>query len=226
MRYNKFEIALSPARLNRYVTACNGNKARALQLYRYNVKLCERLYGILNVFEVILRNAIDNHYKNQYCDPNRIKTQLAAGGFLEHAPQNTKAQLLISNLTVKGTYTNDRIVSGVSFGFWPYMFTRIPFRLGGQSLLRIFPNRTTGTNQRTIYNELQQIKNFRNRIAHYEPVCFDVTGNINTVYACDNYHLILKYVSFFGYNPQELFYGMNTNPESIISAIDTLGTKV
>lgn len=151
---------------------------------------------------------------------------MAAGGFLEHAPQNTKTQQLISNLTANGTYTNDRIVSGVSFGFWPYMFTRLPFRLGGQSLLRIFPNRATGTNQRTIYNELQQIKNFRNRIAHHEPVCFDVAGNINTTYACDNYQLILKYVRFFGYNPQELFYGMSTKPDSVISAIDTLSTKV
>ena len=53
-------------------------------------------------------------------------------------------------------------------------------------------------------------------------MCFDVAGNINTVYACDNYQLILKYVRFFGYNPQELFYGMSTKPDSIISAIDTL----
>lgn len=226
MRYDEYEIALSPARLNRYMVACRGNKARALQLYRYNVKLCEQFYGILNVFEVILRNAIDNHYKHQYSDSNWIRTQMAAGGFLEHAPQNTKTQQLISNLTANGTYTNDRIVSGVSFGFWPYMFTRLPFRLGGQSLLRIFPNRATGTNQRTIYNELQQIKNFRNRIAHHEPVCFDVAGNINTTYACDNYQLILKYVRFFGYNPQELFYGMSTKPDSVISAIDTLSTKV
>lgn len=226
MRYREYEAVFSPARLNRFVVACKGNKTWSLQLYRYNIKLCEQFYGLLNVFEVLLRNTIDNHYKNLYGDPNWIRTQLSAGGILEYAPHRVQAQQLISSLISSGAYSNDRVVSGVSFGFWPYLFTSLPFRRGGQSLLRIFPCRALGTNQRTVYNELQQIKNFRNRIAHHEPICFDAAGNISILCANDNYQLILKYIRFFGYNPQELFYGMNTLPDDMLSAISALAKRI
>lgn len=226
MRYCEYEIAFSPARLSRFVNACKGNKTKSLQLYRYNIKLCEQFYGLLSVFEVLLRNTINSHYKNFYGDPNWIRTQLSEGGFLEQAPQKEHALQLISKLTNSGIYTNDKIVSNVSFGFWPYMFTRHPFRLGGQSLLRIFPCRTPGTNQRTVFNELQQIKNFRNRIAHHEPICFGTSGNIDTKYAYDNYQLILKYIRFFGYNPQELFFGINSQPDDMLSAISALAKRI
>lgn len=222
MRYNDFEKAFSSVRMRRYLYACSGNKNKAMQIYRYNVQLCEQFYGALNLFEVVLRNAINSHYIIQFSDPNWIKTQLGKGGLLEHSPQNAKTQTLINNLVTSGRYSNDRLVSGVTFGFWPYLFTKLPFRAGGQTLLRIFPGRITGTNQRTVYNELQQIKNFRNRIAHHEPVCFDKLGTINLDNARENYQLLLKYIRFLGYNPVELFWGMNINPGSIIDKIERL----
>lgn len=80
-------------------------------------------------------------------------------------------------------YSNDRLVSSVTFGFWTYLFNRIPFRGGGMNLLQIFPNRTHGLAQRPIYNELQEIKTFRNLIAHHEAICFNSTGEIDLNYA-------------------------------------------
>ena len=58
MKYTDFEYAFSAARLNKYRKACNGNHNKALTLYRHNVKLCQKFYGVLNVFEIVLRNAM------------------------------------------------------------------------------------------------------------------------------------------------------------------------
>ena len=51
MNYTDYENALSAARLNRYKNACGGNTNKALTLYRNNVKLCQRFYGILSVID-------------------------------------------------------------------------------------------------------------------------------------------------------------------------------
>ena len=45
MKYTDFERALSVARLNKYLNACGGNKVAALNLYRGNIKLCQKFYG-------------------------------------------------------------------------------------------------------------------------------------------------------------------------------------
>lgn len=60
MKYSDYEIAFSPARLSRYSNACGGDQNKALTLYRHNVKLCQKFYGVLSLFEVVLRNAIKN----------------------------------------------------------------------------------------------------------------------------------------------------------------------
>lgn len=48
MKYSEYEKAFSPARLNNYFKACGGDSSAALTLYRHNIKLCQKCYGILN----------------------------------------------------------------------------------------------------------------------------------------------------------------------------------
>ena len=128
----------------------------------------------------------------------------------------------ISTMVNSNKYTPDKVVSSVSFGFWTYMFTKVPFRLGSQTLLQIFPNRQAGLGQKAIFKELQLIKQFRNRIAHHEPICFDATGRKSMVYAQTNYALILNYLSFFGYNKDELFFGLDVMPDTVMDKINKL----
>ena len=222
MKYPEYERAFSAARLNKYLTACGGNTAKALILYRHNVKLCQKFYGMLNIFEVILRNAINEHYKAYFNDSDWIRTQLAPGGMLSQHPQKSVVDKTIADLTAAGRYTNDRVVSSVTFGFWTYLFTKKPFRLGGQSLLKIFPAKATGLGQRAIYNELMAVKNFRNRIAHHEPICFDSSGSKSTGLAKDHYNLIVRYVNFLGYPEEHLYFGLDVLPDSVLERIDRL----
>lgn len=144
------------------------------------------------------------------------------GGMIENAPQKNEVLRIIDTLKQNDRYTNDRIVSSVSFGFWTHLFTRQPYRLGGQNLLRIFPNRTVGLGQRAVFNELQEIKTFRNRIAHHEAICFDEKGNIDMSRTESKYALILKYINFLGYQSSHLFYDIDILPDSTIAKIEAL----
>lgn len=222
MKYQEYEKAFSSARLSRYLNACAGDTNKALALYRHNVKLCQKFYGVLNVFEVALRNVINDHYRVYFKDDNWIRTQLQPEGMLGCCPQLPEVNKQIGKLEHSSKYTHDRLVSSVSLGFWTYLFNKIPFRRGGQSLLNIFPNRTKGLGQRGIYNELMEIKSFRNRIAHHEPICFDKEGNKDVGFAQYNYNQILKYIYFLGYNKNELFYGLDVLPDKTIAQICSL----
>ncbi len=219
VKYSEYEIAFSTARLNKYLAAYNGNRNKALYLYRLNVKLCQKFYGMLNIFEVVLRNAINNHYKKHFNDDDWIRHQCEKGGMLESAPQKAEIERIVITLERQGKFSNDRLVSSVTFGFWTYLFNRIPFRNGGMNLLQIFPNRTYGLAQRPIFNELQEIKSFRNRIAHHEAICFNSSGKVDLSYAQHNLDLIKKYVEFLGYNPIELFWGTGIKPYALIDKI-------
>lgn len=222
MKYSDYERAFSPARLNKYLIACDEDKSKALLLYRYNIKLCQKFYGILNVFEIVLRNAINTHYQTHSGDRDWIKNQILDGGMLERCPQRQEIQNTTQMLIRQGKYSNDRLVSSVTFGFWTYLFNRVPFRLGGSNLLHIFPQRTPGLAQRPIYNELQQIKAFRNRIAHHEAICFNMQGELSMTYANENLSLIKKYIIFLGYDPEELYRGMDIKPYDLIDQISTM----
>lgn len=219
MKYSDYEVAFSLPRLNKYLTACKGNRSKALSLYRANVRLCQKFYGILNIFEVVLRNAINRHYQNYFIDKNWIKNQCEEGGMLVTAPQRLEILKTVALLNKQNKYSNDRLVASVTFGFWTYLFNRIPFRSGGMSLLKVFPNRTHGLAQRPIYNELQEIKNFRNRIAHHEAICFNSKGEIDLSYTKEKLELINKYVTFMGYEPSQLFFGTKSNPKNIFADI-------
>lgn len=219
MKYEEYEKAFSAARLNRYLTACRGNRAKAMTLYRHNVKLCQKFYGILNIFEVVLRNAINLHYQSYFKDEDWIINQCAEGLMLSTAPQRNEILRNAAELHRNGKYSNDRLVSSVTFGFWTYLFNRLPYHGGGDTLLHIFPCRTKGLAQRPIFNELQQIKSFRNRIAHHEAICFNRDNHIDLTYAQNNITLIKKYVIFLGYDPAKLFWGTGIRPYSMFDRI-------
>lgn len=222
MKYTDYEKAFSSARLNKYLISCNGNTSKALALYRHNIKLCQKFYCVLNIFEIVFRNAINEHFKVYFNDEDWIRNQLEDGGMLEFHPQKSTVVNNILELDKLGKYTNDRVISSVTFGFWTYMFTKKTFKLGGQTLLKIFPAKQIGLGQRAIYNELQNIKDFRNKIAHHEAICFDSNGLKSTVQAKENYNLILRYVKFLGYSENHLFYGLDAMPEKVFENIEIL----
>jgi hypothetical protein len=218
MKYRDFERVFSVPRLNKYLRAAGGDKQKALRLYRYNIKLCQRFYGMLGILEVALRNTVNDHFKTQLADTDWIVTQ-AKSGFLKKYHDSIQKEH--TRLVNAGSYTNDKLLSTLSFGVWTYMFSRHCYRNSGKTLLRIFPNKKHGANQSDIYNELDEIRIFRNRIAHHEPLCFNQQGQIDLSYAVRILNMIEKYLNYLGFNPKEAFYGIE-HPFTIFKAIDKL----
>lgn len=213
MKYEDYEKALSVPRIGKYLTTCKGDKNKALILYRYNIKLCQKFYGLLGVLEVVLRNAIDAHFKTQLRDDNWIENQ-ALRGFLTDSQDAIFKER--DKLRQRGKYTHDKLVSSLSLGCWTFMFSRKCYKNSGKTLLKIFPFKTRGMNQSDIYEELDKIREFRNRIAHHEPLCFDSTSQVSVAYVHDIHSLIVKYIEFLGYNTNELLFGVESPLPTII----------
>ena len=79
MKYRDFEHFMSQKRLNRYLQACNGDKRKAMTLYRYNLRLAQELLTIVSCFEVSLRNAIDDILVPQFGN-EWLKDSVSPGG--------------------------------------------------------------------------------------------------------------------------------------------------
>jgi hypothetical protein len=222
VKYEEYEIALSTPRIRKYRVACNNDKTKALILYRYNIKLCQKFYGVLGVFEVILRNAINEHYKTYLSDSDWLITQ-AQNGFLVNYQDSIfkEKDKLVNNKK----YTHDKLVASLSLGVWTFLFSRNCYKSSGKTLLQIFPKKAHGLNQKDIYSDLDKIRIFRNRIAHHEPLCFDSAGAINVHYVKEIYALIIKYIDFLGYTTNELLYGVEV-PSSTITKIQQLTNTI
>ena len=82
MDFKTSQKLYSTARIGKYAHACSGDKQQAMQLYRYNLRLCQRFFGVLHLFEVMLRNAINNHYSTQLSDTDWIINQAVSGKLL------------------------------------------------------------------------------------------------------------------------------------------------
>ena len=61
MKYTEFESIISPERMRKYNVACGGNKAKAMTLYRHNLRLSQEMFVVVSCFEVALRNRIAHH---------------------------------------------------------------------------------------------------------------------------------------------------------------------
>jgi hypothetical protein len=222
MTYEEYEKALSAPRIGKYLWACKGNKNKALILYRYNIKLCQKFYGMLCMFEVVLRNAIDAHFKTQLGDYEWIENQATSGFLIDNKVAIFKERDKLKN---RGVLTNDKLVASLSLGVWTIMFSKNIYRKSGKTLLQIFPNKTHGLSQAEIYKELDRIREFRNRIAHHEPLCFDNTGAVDVEYAKDVLDLIIKYAFFMGYEGNELFRHIE-NPTLTMQKIKILSKTI
>jgi hypothetical protein len=67
-----------------------------------------------------------------------------------------------------------------------------------------------------VFQNLIRINDIRNRIAHYEPICFDKdTGTISTVLVLNRYRLILEFLYWLGCNVKRILYGIDGVPKAI-----------
>ena len=171
MKYQDFEQTMSKVRMNRYLLACAANSKKAMTLYRLNLRLSQELYTVISCFEVALRNSINKHYTNQLGN-DWLKNSAAVGGIFD-LPHCRITKNIINNVLkdINHHYAHSKLLAEMDFGFWRYLFAQPQFHAGRQTLLHIFPAKPKSTpaiqyNHSFVFNQLGQINDLRNRIAH------------------------------------------------------------
>lgn len=130
-------------------------------------------------------------------------------------------QNAIQQLVPKCTY--DKLVAKLPFGFWTYLFATQQYAAAGNTLLDIFPTSPIGKSQKRIFKDLVKINEIRNRIAHYEPICFD-GDEISTTHATNRYNVMIDLLTWMNYNPKKLLFAIDKVPKAI-AVINNLAQK-
>jgi hypothetical protein len=219
MPNSQLHTAISSPRFNRYLKACTNDQKRAEDLYKANLLLSQEMYAVIGIFEIVLRNSIDRHFK-PIKGHSWLSDAVQSGGYLETSPGCEESVKSVRDAIAKlGTNcTHDRLIAKLTFGFWAYQFAAKQYAAGGSSLLNIFSDRPHGTNQKAVFQRLIKINQIRNRVAHYEPICFDPNGAISTGRCQRRYYLIVEMLTWLGCSPAHILDGV----DGVQRAIDHL----
>ncbi len=163
---------VSEPRLSPYLKQYEGNEKLALRLYAWNLELSSAYWGPLSVFEVALRNRVQQEL------PYSIQSEWMDA----HLCQRERYKITDAKESLeragKSSPTADDYMAEISLGFWVGLFDhgRPHDRMQDYDkvfwqpyLHKVFPNRE-GAKRRTIHGDLSAIRNFRNRVAHHEPI--------------------------------------------------------
>ncbi len=169
---------LSPERFATYSAWAGGNPDLARRLYTYNVQLSAALYGPLHMLEISLRNVTDQ----------RLTAAFGAGWLTDPAVvtgfgQVKRVQSAQTQLTTqRKAGTHGQMVAELSFGFWSSLYSRQSHHLWN-TLRPGF--QATGVQRGSLSRDLDNLRNLRNRIAHYEPIISSplaqLYGNLTTI---------------------------------------------
>jgi hypothetical protein len=179
LEYTKLEYFLSKPRLDRFLTACSNSKVKAQKLYRINLRVAQAFYPVLNLLEIFFRNATNEAIAHHFLDNDWVINQqsgfmssgtLAPGRFyLRESVRKAQRSLINRGLAV----TAGKIISDQTFGFWTCLYDPHHYALIGGSPIHAFQNKPAAINRSSLHQQLTRVREFRNRIYHNEPVCFN-----------------------------------------------------
>lgn len=205
---------ISHQRLNNYLVVCNGNKQKALKLYQTNLRVSQSFYALLSLLEVILRNAINENLQKHFSDKDWILNQTSK--FMSDSSlvyKKKKVKMQFTNTYLKDCVnsskneiiknhkdlTADQIVANISFGFWVALFDKHHAPLIEYTNMQIFKSLPTEYDHNKIHKTLSDIRDFRNRIYHNEPVIFKFQNKVPifSIEYCFKAYSDLKQIFYF-----------------------------
>ncbi|HEY1048005.1 MAG TPA: hypothetical protein VGF79_16305 [Bacteroidia bacterium] len=212
MEYIKLEQYTSKPRLDRFLISCNNSRERALKLYEANLKISQAFYPIINLFEIFLRNTMNDKLSFHFSDQAWIINQ--KNGFMNDSSLGPifwlKVQVKKAEENARGTITPGKIIAEQTLGFWTSIFEPKHYKLISGYVIHCFPNKPANINRVYIAKALRSIREFRNRIYHNEAICFD---NISINFSHANY------IKFEIYN---LLDWMDTDLKTYVKNFDTV----
>lgn len=210
MEFKDFLHYFSPARVNWYLIAAGNRKARAARLYKANLKLGQAFHPLLGIFEVVLRNRINDVLTNHFANPNWIVNEKE--GFMSdpslHYTHKRTGKTVINDFLKREVekaekrlrktitpITSGKIIAEQTLGFWTDLFEIHHYKLLAGKPIQIFSSLPSGYGRKQISDELNKIRRFRNRINHNEPLCF--SGDVIDFASAEEVYIsIVRLLSF------------------------------
>ena len=185
----RLKTELSEARLTPYLRASAGDLGLAIARYFWNVELCRAFYPVLHALEVALRNNLDraigpNFPVRAYTDISswidrkpRVVVHPGAEGQIERAKEKILRRDTTTGLFVANPHRyHGDLVAAMSFGFWVGLLETAYDSPGARGIWfwpdhikAVFPG-AAGQPMSSIRSAFNQIRHFRNRVFHHEPV--------------------------------------------------------
>ncbi|HEY5328776.1 MAG TPA: hypothetical protein VIJ79_02730 [Acidobacteriaceae bacterium] len=158
---NRLERAISSERLTPYRVRARGDLWVALHLYSRNTELSEALYGVVQGFEVFLRNATHARLTSAFGTEmwwEKASLRDRERDDVSDAIQNIEER---SSVLIPG-----KIVAELNLGFWTNLYSNYYERdLWVPFLRSSFP---IHMQRKRLHDRLDRLKILRNRIAHHE----------------------------------------------------------
>lgn len=168
----ELESALSIDRLRRFLVASGGDRSRALELYRLNLRASAEFVPGLHLWEVSLRNRLDAILTERYGLDWLIAI---AGRDREFTSQHRRAvEKTVRSMQMRYgpiPLIHGDVIAEMSAGFWVGFLSRsYSRRLGfSDSPDRVFPFQPM-PEIGIVHKMADEMRILRNRIAHHEPI--------------------------------------------------------
>ena len=156
--------------IKKYISTERFRSYSGIDEYLENLVFSKKAYIPLSILEISLKNSI-----------NDLLTDKLGENWLENKDFLTNDSLRkideARNILYKRAelISKSKIIAELSFGFWVNLFKK-PYekKLRTKDIQKIFtnlpPKKEKMINREVIYKELNHIRNFRNRVFHYEKV--------------------------------------------------------
>ncbi len=159
--------------MSRYFNHHPGNETIAIKHYHANIALSEAFYPVLSVFEVALRNSLNRELITMFNTPDWHVHIQSTPGLKDLNKEISTAQ---RQITKRGENTTaSKVVAELTLGFWVRLFNVEYELILWKDLRRAFPYMPKIERKRNhISAPLNNIRNFRNRVYHNEPIAWNL----------------------------------------------------
>ena len=156
--------------IKKYISTERFRSYSGIDEYLENLVFSKKAYIPLSILEISLKNSI-----------NELLTEKLGENWLEDKSFLTNDSLRKIDEAKKILFkraepiSKSKIIAELSFGFWVNLFKKpYEMKLRTKDIQKIFtnlpPKKEKMINREVIYKELNHIRNFRNRVFHYEKV--------------------------------------------------------
>ena len=169
----QLEKWFSKQRFRKFLQYTSNDVVQAEQLYIDNIMLSEALYPVLSVFEVSFRNSV--HQQLSYFYDRDDWYEAWRNSYDDLSKLVKRIDEAIAEIKKRDEEVNTgKVIAEMSLGFWVSMFNVSYERILWKPLRLCFKNLSKSRRKRhPVSANLNKIRKLRNRVYHYEPICWN-----------------------------------------------------